>query len=88
MTETYRTYPDLVSSPLRIKDQVNTETLLKQVNMLSVNKINAQVKLMEVWKAIYLSKSPLNIELPIQDYGAVVYMSRITRDYLKSLTML
>ena len=51
------------------KDQVNTEILLTQVNMLSVNRINAQVKFLEVWKALNLSKNPLNIELPIQEVG-------------------
>ena len=32
--------------------------------MLSVNRMNAQIKLTEVWKAINIKNTPLNIALP------------------------
>ena len=54
----------------RISDRIQTETLIKQVNMLSVNRMNAQIKLTEVWKAINIKNSPLNISLPPVDPNA------------------
>ena len=35
--------------------------------MLSVNRMNAQIKLTEVWKALNVPNTPLNITLPIVD---------------------
>ena len=43
-------------------DKVNTKTLLKNVNMLSVNQLNAQIKISEVWKATNDSSFPLKIK--------------------------
>ena len=51
----------------RINDRINTETLLSNVNMLSVNRMNAQVKLTEVWKALNNKDIPLNLNLPSID---------------------
>ena len=39
--------------------------LLTNVNVLSVNQMNAQIKLTEVWKALHNKNSPLNIKIPI-----------------------
>ena len=36
----------------RISDKISTATLLTKFNMLSVNQINAQIKLSEMWKAV------------------------------------
>ena len=51
-------------------ETVYTETLIKEVNMLSVNRMNAHIKLTEVWKAIHIKNSPLNISLPTVDSNA------------------
>ena len=44
----------------KISDKIHTKTLLKNVNMLSVNQTNAQIKLTEVWKALNGKSSSLN----------------------------
>ena len=44
----------------KISDKINTKTLLRNVNMLSVNQTNAQIKLTEVWKALNGKSSSLN----------------------------
>ena len=51
----------------RISDKMKTETLITNLNMLSVNRMNAQIKLTEVWKALHFQNNPLNITLPIMD---------------------
>ena len=35
----------------KISDKVHTEDLLKTTNMLSINQLNAQIKIMKIWKA-------------------------------------
>ena len=54
----------------RISDKVKTESLITNLNMLSVNRMNAQIKLTEVWKAINLKSTPLNITLPSVDQNS------------------
>ena len=34
----------------KLTDRVSTETLLKQTNSMSVNQINGQIKIQEIWK--------------------------------------
>ena len=34
-----------------LKDKINTKVIFKETNLLSVNQINAQIKLTEVWKS-------------------------------------
>ena len=36
----------------KISDKVSTESLLKKFNIMSVNQLNAQAKLLEVWKSL------------------------------------
>ena len=43
----------------KLKDNVHANYLLNQLNMLSVNQMNAQIKLMEVWKTLNLNHVPL-----------------------------
>ena len=43
----------------KLSDRVSTAYLLEKFNMLSVNQINAQSKLLEVWKALNVPKYPL-----------------------------
>ena len=35
----------------RLKDKIRTKSIMMDLNMLSVNQINAQVKLLEMWKS-------------------------------------
>ena len=45
-----------------IKDKISTESLLKKFNTHSVKLLNAQVKLLEVWKSQNLDNYPLEIK--------------------------
>ena len=45
----------------KVKDQVSIKSMLDKFGILSVNQLNAQVKLLEVWKALNLSDYPLQI---------------------------
>ena len=51
----------------RISDKISTDTLISNINMTSVNRMNAQIKLTETWKAIKTEKCPLNIKVPTID---------------------
>ena len=42
-------------------DMVSIDSLLTKFNMSSVNQINCQIKLLEVWKALNVPKYPLEI---------------------------
>ena len=46
----------------RISDKISTSSLLVKFNMLSVNQINAQMKLSEMWKAVNDDDHPFNLE--------------------------
>ena len=48
-------------------DKISTESLLIKVNMLSVNQLNAQIKITEVWKAVHDLNHPLKIEKLVHD---------------------
>ena len=39
----------------KISDRISTESILIKFNILSVNQLNAQIKIMEIWKAIKLT---------------------------------
>ena len=43
-------------------DKIPSNVLLNNINMLSVNQINAKVKFQEVWKALNVEGYPLKIE--------------------------
>ena len=45
-----------------IKDKVSTESLVSKFGLLSVNQLNAQIKLLEVWKALNVEDYPLVIK--------------------------
>ena len=46
----------------KIKDMVSTKKLLSKFGLLSVNQLNAQIKLLEVWKALNVEDYPLVIK--------------------------
>ena len=52
-------------------DKVSTESLLKKFNIMSVNQLNAQAKLLEVWKALNVPKYPLKIKKQSQQHVGV-----------------
>ena len=45
----------------RVKDMVSIASLLKKFNLLSVNQLNANIKLVEIWKALNVDDYPLKI---------------------------
>ena len=46
----------------KISDKVSTASLLEKFNMLSINQLNANAKLLEIWKALNIMKYPLQIK--------------------------
>ena len=46
-----------------LEDKVSTKVLLENANLLSVNQINAKVKLQEIWKVLNIVDYPLKIKL-------------------------
>ena len=45
----------------KIKDKISTESMLVKFNVLSVNQMNAQIKLQQMWKALNMEDYPLTI---------------------------
>ena len=46
-----------------LKDKIPTNILLRNANLLSVNQINAKVKLQEIWKILNIEDYPIKIAL-------------------------
>ena len=46
-----------------LKDKICTKVLLENANLLSVNQINAKVKIQEIWKVMNIVDYPLKIKL-------------------------
>ena len=44
-----------------IKDIIETKVLISKANLLSVNQLNAKIKLVEVWKALNIEDYPIKI---------------------------
>ena len=42
-----------------LMDHINTKTIFKEANLLPVNQINAQIKLLEVWKSMNIPAYPI-----------------------------
>ena len=45
----------------RISDKISTESLLQKHNILSVNQLNAQSKINDIWKATHLDNYPTKV---------------------------
>ena len=45
----------------KIQDMVSTSTLLEKTNMMSVNQMNGQIKIQEVWKSLNIPHYPIQI---------------------------
>ena len=56
----------------KIKDMISTAHLLGKFDMLSVNQLNAQIKLLEIWKSLNVDKYPLAIKLQSSDHAGVL----------------
>ena len=48
-----------------LKDKIPTKTLLENAKLLSVNQINARIKLQEIWKILNIEEYPIKIKLNI-----------------------
>ena len=60
-----------------LKDRVSTFSLLVKFGVLSVNQLNVQIKLLEIWKALNVEGYPLKIkQQTVQDVGATTRASR------------
>ena len=46
----------------KLKDKVSNISMLKKHNMLSVNQLNAQIKITEMWKAMSDEEHPFKIQ--------------------------
>ena len=53
----------------QIKDRVPIRTLLEKFNMVSVNQLNAQIKLLEMWKSLNVPDYPLEIRQQMTSDG-------------------
>ena len=42
----------------RISDMISTKSILEKFNLLSVNQLNAQIKLCDIWKAVNVTDYP------------------------------
>ena len=58
-----------------LKDKISTKSIACELKMLSVNQINAQVKLTETWKALNLEKYPHIVSQKVNDYGHMISRS-------------
>ena len=55
----------------KVKDMVSISSLLEKFGMLSINQLNAQVKLSEMWKALNVEDYPLRVELQTRSENQV-----------------
>ena len=46
----------------QLKDKVSIRSLLDKLNMVSVNQLNAQIKLLEMWKTLHIEDYPLKLQ--------------------------
>ena len=46
----------------KIKDRISVQSMLKTFNLLSVNQLAAQIKLIEVWKSVNVEGHPLSLD--------------------------
>ena len=46
----------------KLLDKISTESLLKKFNLLSVNQLNAQMKITEIYKALNIEHYPLKLK--------------------------
>ena len=47
----------------RLSDKISTKFMLTKFNLLSVNQMNAQIKLTEIWKSVHISNYPIKTSI-------------------------
>ena len=52
--------------------KISTDSLLKKFNIMSVNHLNAQSKLLEVWKSLNVNNYPLTIPLQSNQHEGAI----------------
>ena len=61
----------------KLRDKISTKQLLSKFDMMSVNQLNAQVKLLEIWKALNMDNYPLQVrQQNVPAMGAVTRASQ------------
>ena len=73
----------------RIKDKICTKFLLDKFELLSVNKLAAQIKLTEAWKSVHLEGyaivlEPYNKDRPLNNHELRIQSNRVFNDSAKS----
>ena len=58
----------------RISDQISNKSMLVKFKILSVNQMNAQIKLSEMWKSINIENYPLKTELLEMQVDVLAYI--------------
>ena len=47
----------------RLSDKISTKFMLTKFNLLSVNQMNAQIKLTQIWKSVHISNYPIKTSI-------------------------
>ena len=56
----------------KVSDKISTESLLKKFGMFAVNQLNAQAKLLEIWKAQNVPNYPLELKQQSQNHDGAI----------------
>ena len=56
----------------KVKDMISTKSLLDKFGMMAVNQINAQIKLLVIWKSLNVLNYPLVIKQQSTDHTGIV----------------
>ena len=62
---------------VKISDKVNTKILLKNINGLSVNQLNAQIKFTELWKSQKTKTCTVNFIKPSKNLSEMCSRSMV-----------
>ena len=68
----------------RISDKISTKSMLTKFNLLSVNQMNAQIKLTEIWKSVNILNYPIKT-LVIQRGSEAVSTRAMTAGVLEEV---
>ena len=74
----------LVLNSTRVSDKVSIKSMLKKMNMLSVNLINAQIKLSEMCKSTHIPNYPVKTKQIIRSED-VVNTRAVSKGQLKEV---
>ena len=56
---------------VKLSDKISSKTILSNLKMLSVNQINAQAKIMDMWKAAHVEGNPLQVSKKTKSEGSM-----------------